>query len=147
MTFENFVLSFLHKLSFDVFSFLYKLSFENNFCFLSILSCQTSFLVSKIENYFWKQKIRGKTVTKHIPSIFIPLPSLYFKSIKKIHKKKKKNQQPNQIFQPHDKINILKYFIVQTSIGLLDLWDMLFRQPQFYFYFIFFNFFYLCIIL
>ena len=48
-----------------VFSFLYKLSFENNFCFLSILSCQTSFLVSKIENCFWKQKIRGKTVTKH----------------------------------------------------------------------------------
>ena len=132
----------------SVFSFLHKLSFENNFCFLSILGCQTSFLVSKIENCFWKQKIRGKTVTKHIPSIFIPLPSLYFKSIKKIHKKKKKkkNQQPNQIFQPHDKINTLKYFIVQTSIGLLDLWDMLFRQPQFYL-FIYYFIFYLCIIL
>ena len=48
-----------------VFSFLYKLSFKNSFCFLSILSCQTSFLVSKIENCFWKQKIREKTVTKY----------------------------------------------------------------------------------
>ena len=47
--------NFLH-----VFNFLYKLSFENSFCFLSILGCQTSFLVSKIENCFWKQKIRGK---------------------------------------------------------------------------------------
>ena len=48
-----------------IFSFLHKLSFENSFCFLPILSCQTSFLVSKIENCFEKQKIRGKTVTKH----------------------------------------------------------------------------------
>ena len=31
------------------FNFLHKLSFENNFCFLSILDCQTSFLVSKIK--------------------------------------------------------------------------------------------------
>ena len=47
-----------------VFCFLHKLSFENNFCFLSILNYQTSFLVSKIvskiENYFWKQKIWEK---------------------------------------------------------------------------------------
>ena len=43
-----------------VFSFLHKLSFENNFCFLSILSYQTSFLASKIENCFWKQKTVGK---------------------------------------------------------------------------------------
>ena len=47
--------SFLH-----VFSFLHKLSFENIFYFLPILSCQTSFLVSKIEFFFWKQKIRKK---------------------------------------------------------------------------------------
>ena len=43
-----------------IFSFLHKLSFENSFYFLSILGCQISFLVSKIENYFCKQKIRGK---------------------------------------------------------------------------------------
>ena len=49
-----------------VFNFLHKLSFKNSFCFLSILGCQTSFSVSKIENYFWKQKIIGKIVTKHI---------------------------------------------------------------------------------
>ena len=48
-----------------VFSFLHKLSFENNFCFLLVLSCQTSFLVSKIENCFWKQKIREKNSYKH----------------------------------------------------------------------------------
>ena len=48
-----------------VFNFFHKLSFDNSFCFLSILSCQTSFLISKVENYFWKQKIRRKTVTKH----------------------------------------------------------------------------------
>ena len=47
--------SFLH-----VFSFLHKLSFENSFYFVPILSCQTSFLVSKIEIFFWKQKIRKK---------------------------------------------------------------------------------------
>ena len=43
-----------------VFNFLRKLSFENNLCFLSILSCQTSFLVLKIKNCFWKQEIKGK---------------------------------------------------------------------------------------
>ena len=43
-----------------VFSFLHKLSFKNSICFLSIFSCQTSFLVSKIENCFWKQKIKEK---------------------------------------------------------------------------------------
>ena len=43
-----------------VFNFLHKLNFENSFCFLPILSCQTSFLVLKIENCFWKQKIKGK---------------------------------------------------------------------------------------
>ena len=35
-----------------VFSLFHKLSFKNNFCFLSILGCQTSVLVSKIENCF-----------------------------------------------------------------------------------------------
>ena len=50
-----------------VFSFLYKLSFENSFCFLPILSCQTSFSVSKIENCFWKQKIRGKNSYQTYP--------------------------------------------------------------------------------
>ena len=44
-----------------VFSFLHNLSFENSFCFLFILGCQTSFLVSKIENCFWKLKINGKS--------------------------------------------------------------------------------------
>ena len=43
-----------------VFNFLPKLNFENSFCFLSILDCQTSFLVLKIEKCFWKQKIRRK---------------------------------------------------------------------------------------
>ena len=43
-----------------VFSYLHKLSFENSFCFLSILSCQRTFLVSKIENCFLKHKIRRK---------------------------------------------------------------------------------------
>ena len=52
-----------------VFDFLYKLSFENSFCFLSILDCQTSFLVSKIENYFWKQKIRGKNNYQTYPKL------------------------------------------------------------------------------
>ena len=41
----------LHILGFHI-SFFHKLSFENSFCFLSILGFQTSFLVSKIENYF-----------------------------------------------------------------------------------------------
>ena len=53
-----------------VFSFLHKLSFENSFYFLSILGCQTSFLVSKIENCFWKQKIRGKQLP-NIALIFV----------------------------------------------------------------------------
>ena len=43
-----------------VFNFLHKLISENSFCFLFILDYQTSFLVLKIENCFWKQKIRGK---------------------------------------------------------------------------------------
>ena len=50
-----------------VFSFLHKLSFENSFCFLSILDCQTSFLVLKIENCFCKQKIRGKNSYQTYP--------------------------------------------------------------------------------
>ena len=41
----------LHILGFHI-SFFHKLSFENSFCFLSILECQTSFLVLKIENCF-----------------------------------------------------------------------------------------------
>ena len=59
------------KLLLHVFSFLHKLSFENNFCFLSILNCQTSFLVSKIENYFWKQKIKRKQKSPNISLLFI----------------------------------------------------------------------------
>ena len=43
-----------------VFSFLHKLSFEYSFCFLPVLSCQTSVLVSKIENCFWKHKTMRK---------------------------------------------------------------------------------------
>jgi len=54
-----------------VFSFFHKLSFENSFYFLSILSCQTSFLVSKIEN--WKQKIRGEK-KKQLSNIYIEAP-------------------------------------------------------------------------
>ena len=53
----------------QIFSFLHKLSFENNFCFLSILSCQTSFLLPKIENYFWKQKTREKNSYQTYPNI------------------------------------------------------------------------------
>ena len=53
-----------------VFSFLHKLNFENSFCFLLILSYQTSFLVLKIENYFWKQKIRIKNSYQTYPYSF-----------------------------------------------------------------------------
>ena len=53
-----------------VFSFLHKLSFENSFCFLPVLSCQTSFLVSKIENCFWKQKTREKNSYQTYPYFF-----------------------------------------------------------------------------
>ena len=52
-----------------VFSFLHKLNFENSFCFMPILSCQTSFLVLKIENYFWKWKIKGKNNYQTYPKI------------------------------------------------------------------------------
>ena len=51
----------------QVFNFLHKLSFENNFCFLFILGCQISFLALKIENCFWKQKIRGKNIYQTYP--------------------------------------------------------------------------------
>ena len=50
-----------------VFNFFHKLSFENSFCFLSILGYQTSFLVSKIEIFFLKQKIRGKNSYQTYP--------------------------------------------------------------------------------
>ena len=54
-----------------VFSFLHKLNFENSFCFLSILNCQTSFLVLKIKkNCFWKQKIMGKNSYQTYPKTF-----------------------------------------------------------------------------
>ena len=56
-----------------VFSFLHKLNFENSFCFLPILSCQTSFLVLKIENCFWKQKIRGKNSYQTYPYFLLSL--------------------------------------------------------------------------
>ena len=52
------VFSFFHKLSFEFFFF---------FFFLSILSYQTSILVSKIENYFWKLKIRRKNSYQTYP--------------------------------------------------------------------------------
>ena len=58
--------NFLH-----VFSFLYKLNFENSFCFLSILNYQTSFLVSKLENCFWKQKIKGKNSYQTYPKFYL----------------------------------------------------------------------------
>ena len=53
-----------------VFSFLHNLSFKNNFCFLSILGCQTRILVLKIENCFWKQKIRRKNNYQTYPNLF-----------------------------------------------------------------------------
>ena len=52
-----------------VFSFLHQLSFENSFCFLFILGCQTSFLVSEIENCFWKQKLKGKNSYQIYPKL------------------------------------------------------------------------------
>ena len=51
-----------------VFSFLHKMSFKNNFYFQIILVCQTNFLVSKIENYFWKQKTRRKNSYQTYPN-------------------------------------------------------------------------------
>ena len=54
-----------------VFSFHHKLSFQNNFCFQSILDCQTSFLVSKIENCFCKQKIKEKNSYQTYPQCLI----------------------------------------------------------------------------
>ena len=59
-----------------VFSFFHKLSFENSFCFLPVLSCQTSFLVSKIENCFWNRKQGEKIVTKHTLNVVDSI--LYF---------------------------------------------------------------------
>ena len=64
-----------------VFSFIHKLNFENNFCFLLILSCQTSFLVLKIENCFWKQKIKGKNSYQTYPKL--PVGSKNRKWLKK----------------------------------------------------------------
>ena len=68
-----------------IFIDFWKLETENSFCifsifftnwvlrtifvFLSILCCQTNFLVSKIENNFWKQKIRGKTNYQIYPKL------------------------------------------------------------------------------
>ena len=70
-----------------VFSFLHKLSFENSFCFLPILSCQTSFFVLKIENCFWKQKTRGKNSYQTYPKFFSPslCHNIYNTSSLKIH--------------------------------------------------------------
>jgi len=50
-----------------IFNLLHKLSFENNFCFLFILDCQISFLISKIKNCFRKQKIKGKNSYQTYP--------------------------------------------------------------------------------
>ena len=73
------VFSFLHKLNFEnnVFSFLHKLNFENSFCFLPILSCQTSFSVLKIENWIWKQEIRGKNSYQTYPNFYFLSPSFF----------------------------------------------------------------------
>ena len=75
-----------------VFSFLHKLNFENSFCFLFILSCQTSFLVLKIENYFWKQKIKGKnnyqTYSFSFPECKMCKVNAEIKSFQKKKKKK-----------------------------------------------------------
>ena len=62
--------NFLH-----VFSFLHKLSFKNNFYFLFILGCQTIFLISNIENCFWKHKIRRKNNYQTYPKCFTLLVS------------------------------------------------------------------------
>ena len=48
------------------FSFLHKLSFENSFCFLSILSCQTSFFIFKNRKLFLKIEKKKK---KQLPNI------------------------------------------------------------------------------
>ena len=61
-----------------VFSFLHKLSFEYSFCFLPVLSCQTNVLVSKIENYFWKQKTMKKNNYQTYPKCLIGTKKLLF---------------------------------------------------------------------
>ena len=81
-----------------VFSFLHKLSFENSFCFLPVLSCQTSFLVSKIENCFWKQKTRGKNSYQTCPNISIHFPPP--KASHNLSSKKKKKNCNQSISQP-----------------------------------------------
>ena len=53
-----------------VFSFLHKLNFENSFCFLPILSCQTSFLILKIEIFFLKTENKGKKQLPNISLVF-----------------------------------------------------------------------------
>ena len=60
-----------------IFSFLHKLNFENSFCFLPILSCQTSFSVLKIKNCFWKQKIREENNYQTYPKISSILSIFY----------------------------------------------------------------------
>ena len=57
-----------------VFSFLHKLNFENSFCFLPILSCQTSFCL-KNRKLFLKTENKGK---KQLPNI--PLDSKKFQN-------------------------------------------------------------------
>ena len=94
-----------------VFSFLHKLSFENSFCFLLVLSCQTSFLVSKIENCFWKQKIREKNSYKHTLS---PI------SLKNKQKMYEENPKKKEIW-----IRISWFFYIKTSFNILIIFFFL----------------------
>ena len=94
-----------------VFSFLHKLSFENSFCFLLVLSCQTSFLVSKIENCFWKQKIREKNSYKHTLS---PI------SLKNKQKMYEENPKKKEMW-----IRISWFFYIKTSFNILIIFFFL----------------------
>ena len=61
-----------------IFINFWKLETENSLCMFlvsftnwilkTVLSCQTSFSVLKIENCFWKQKIRGKNSYQAYPN-------------------------------------------------------------------------------
>ena len=51
-----------------VFNFFHKLSFDNSFCFLSILSCQTSFLNLKSRKLFLKTENKKKNSYQTYPN-------------------------------------------------------------------------------
>ena len=84
-----------------VFSFLHKLSFENSFYFQPILGCQTSFLVSKIENNFWKQIVKGKSSYQIYPISLTREQLMVRKSRKPPSQTKWKGTTPHQQFQFH----------------------------------------------